>query len=220
MMNYSHLLFYLFLASQSFLFAQTDSVKKKFKPYGLIDAAPVAINKDDFKPQIILTMQAMDALTNIPVNVRIDYYTFGDSTINTENGKVVSVPVNVNKKTVIVSNATGYIWQTQIVDSLDTDTSYPLKVKGIKKGDIITKFFTPPNPQMNRWETNLYADLIGISEFLKLNPSVKIQLSISPKGKKIIESYFSGKIDKKRFLLKCNPKQTNPDTFIVKIIHC
>ncbi len=138
-MSNLRLLFLLLIVSQSVLFGQKDSVKKNFKPYGLIDAAPVAINKDDFKPSIILTINAVDAISNASINTKFDYYTVGDTVINTENGKVISLTINGNQKIAIVSNAKGYIWQTQTFETPFFDTSYVLKLTRINKGDIVTK---------------------------------------------------------------------------------
>lgn len=212
------LLFLFIIVSQSVLFGQKDSIKKSFKPYGLIDAAPVAINKNDFKPLIILTIQVVDAITNSPINARLDYYTVGDSVILTENGKVISLTINGNQKIGIVSNAKGYIWQTQIFDAPIYDTAYVLKLMGINKGDVITKQTFNANRQNINSGPYIHPDLIGLQEFLNLNQNVEIQISACPDGK-VLDS-FRKNVDKRRFRLKkCgNPKQTNLETITVKIL--
>lgn len=212
------LLVLFIIVSQSVLFGQKDSVKKSFKPYGLIDAAPVAINKNDFKPQIILTIQVVDAITNSPVNARLDYYTVGDNVIHTENGKVISLTINGNQKIGIVSNAKGYIWQTQIIDVPIYDTSYVLKLLRINKGDIITKQTFDPNTENINSRPYIHSDLLGLQEFLNLNQNVKIQVSACPEGK--VLDFLRKNVDKRRFRLKkCrNSKQTNLETITVKIL--
>lgn len=212
------LVFLFFIVSQSVLFGQKDSIKKSFKPYGLIDAAPVAVNKNDFKPQIILTIQVVDAITNSPVNAKLDYYSVGDNVILTENGKVISLTLNGNQKIGIVSNAKGYIWQTQIIDVPIYDTSYVLKLLKINKGDIITKQSFDTNTQNINSGSYIHTDLIGLQEFLNLNQNVKIQISACPDGK-VLDS-FRKNVDKRRFRLKkCrNPKQANLETITVKIL--
>ncbi len=212
------LLFLLFIVSQSVLFGQKDSVKKNFKPYGLIDAAPVAINKDDFKPSIILTVLAVDAITNSPINAKFDYYTVGDTVINTENGKVISLTINGNQKIAIVSNAKGYIWQTQTFETPFFDISYVLKLTRINKGDIVTKQTIDLNAQNIHSESYIDPDFIGLQEFLNLNQNVKIQISACPDGK--ILDFLMKNVDKKRFRLKkCkNSKLTNIETITVKIL--
>lgn len=212
------LMFLLFIVSQSVLFGQKDSVKKSFKPYGLIDAAPVAINKNDFKPQVILTIQVVDANTNSPVNAKLDYYTVGDTVISTENGKVISLPINGNQKIAIVSNAKGYIWQTQIFDTPIYDTSYVLKLLRINKGDIISKPTFDLNTQNIDSGYYIHPDLLGLQEFLNLNQNVKIQISACPEGK--VLDFFRKSVDKRRFRLKkCrNTKQTNFEIIYVKIL--
>ncbi|MDP1747555.1 MAG: hypothetical protein Q8L90_18415 [Bacteroidota bacterium] len=212
------LLVLFFIVSQSVLFGQKDSIKKSFKPYGLIDAAPVAINKNDFKPQIILKIQVVDAITNSPVNAKLDYYTVGDTIIHTENGKVISLTINGNQKIGIVSNAKGYIWQTQIIDAPVYDTSYVLKLLRINKGDIITKQTFDPNAQNINSGSYINSDLLGLQEFLNLNQNVKIQVSACPEGK--VLDFLRKNVDKRSFRLKkCrNPKQTNFETITVKIL--
>lgn len=212
------LLFLFIIVSQSVLFGQKDSIKKSFKPYGLIDAAPVAINKNDFKPQVILTIQVVDAITNSPINAKLDYYTLGDTVILTENGKVISLTINGNQKIGIVSNAKGYIWQTQIIDLPIYDTSYVLKLLRINKGDIIIKQTFDANRQNINSGPYIHPDLIGILEFLNLNQNVKIQISACPDGK--VLDYFTKNVDKTRFRLKkCRKqKQTNFETITVKIL--
>lgn len=212
------LLVLFFIVSQLVLFGQKDSIKKSFKPYGLIDAAPVAINKNDFKPQIILTIQVVDAITNSPVNAKLDYYTVGDFVILTENGKVISLTINGNQKIGIVSNAKGYIWQTQIFDAPIYDTAYVLKLMRINKGDVITKQTFDTNTQNINFGSYIHPDLIGLQEFLNLNQNVKIQISSCPDGK-VLDS-FTKNVDKTRFhLKKCRKqKQTNFETITVKIL--
>lgn len=212
------LLFLLFIVSQSVLFGQKDSIKKSFKPYGLIDAAPVAINKNDFKSQIILTIQVVDAITDSPVNAKLDYYTVGDSAISTEIGKVISLTINVNQKTGIVSNAKGYIWHTQIFDAPTNDTSYVLKLLKINKGDIITKQAFDLNLRNINSGSNIHPDLLGLQEFLNLNQNVKIQICACPEGK--VFDFLRKNVDKTRFRLKkCrNPKPTNFETITLKIL--
>lgn len=212
------LLVLFFIVSQSVLFGQKDSIKKSFKPYGLIDAAPVAINKNDFKPQIILTIQVVDAITNSPVNAKLDYYTVGDTVMLTENGKVISITINGNQKIGIVSNAKGYIWQTQIFDAPIYDTSYVLKLLRINKGDIITKQTFDPNAQNINSGSYINSDLLGLQEFLNLNQNVKIQISACPEAK--VLDFLRKNVDKRRFRLKkCrNLKQTNFETITVKIL--
>src|ERR1035437_5603966 len=102
-MNYLHSIFLCLIVSSSILLAQTDSTKKNFKPYSLIDAAPVAINKNDFKPQINLSIQSIDAITGLPIDAKINYYTFGDSIVIAKNGKAVSWAAQGNEKIIIVS---------------------------------------------------------------------------------------------------------------------
>lgn len=212
------LLVLFFIVSQSVLFGQKDSIKKSFKPYGLIDAAPVAINKNDFKPQIILTIQVVDAITNSPVNAKLDYYTVGDTVMLTENGKVISITINGNQKIGIVSNAKGYIWQTQIFDTPIYDTSYVLKLLRINKSDIITKQTFDPNAQNINSGSYINSDLLGLQEFLNLNQNVKIQISACPEAK--VLDFLRKNVDKRRFRLKkCrNLKQTNFETITVKIL--
>lgn len=212
------LLVLFFIVSQSVLFGQKDSIKKSFKPYGLIDAAPVAINKNDFKPQIILTIQVVDAITNSPVNAKLDYYTVGDTVMLTENGKVISITINGNQKIGIVSNAKGYIWQTQIFDTPIYDTSYVLKLLRINKGDIITKQTFDPNAQNINSGSYINSDLLGLQEFLNLNQNVKIQISACAEAK--VLDFLKKNVDKRRFRLKkCrNLKQTNFETITVKIL--
>lgn len=212
------LLFLFFIVSQSVLFGQKDSIKKRFKPYGLIDAAPVAVNKNDFKPQIILTIQVVDAITNSPVNARLDYYTVRDTARLTEIGKVISLTINSNQKIGIVSNAKGYIWQTQIFDAPRNDTSYVLKLLRINKGDIITKQIFDPNTQNINSGPYIHPDLLGLQEFLNLNQNVKIQVSACPEGK--VFDFLRKNVDKTRFRLKkCRkPKQANFETITVKIL--
>ncbi|MES2140684.1 MAG: hypothetical protein V4511_13330 [Bacteroidota bacterium] len=210
--------FLIFIASQSVLFGQKDSIKKNFKPYGLIDAAPMAINKDDFKPPIILTINAVDANTNSPVNTKLDYYTVGDMGISSENGKVISLTVNGNQKIAIVSNAKGYIWQTQIFNTPIYDTSYVLKLQRINKADIITKQTIDPDLQNIHSESYVNPDYLGLQEFLNLNKNVKIQISACPEGG--IHDFLMKNVDKRRFCLKkCkNSKQTNFETITLKIL--
>lgn len=207
-----------FIVSQSVLFGQKDSVKKSFKPYGLIDAAPVAINKADFKPSIILTINVVDAITNSPITAKFDYYTVGDTAINTENGKVISLVINGNQKIGIVSNAKGYMWQTHTFDTPIYDTSYVLKLLRINKGDIITKQTIDLNAQNIHSGSYIHPDLLGLQEFLNLNQNVKIQISACPDGEVI--GFLRKNVDKRRFRLKkCrNPKQTNFETITVKIL--
>jgi hypothetical protein len=212
------LLVLFIIVSQSVLFGQKDSIKKSFKPYGLIDAAPVAINKNDFKPQIILTIQVVDAITNSPVNAKLDYYTVGDTVISTENGKVISLTINGNQKIGVVSNAKGYIWQTQIVDVPIYDTSYVLKLLRINKGDIITKQTIDLISQNIHSEPYIQPDYIGLREFLNLNQNVKIHISACPEGK--VLDFLRLNADKRRFRFKkCrNQKQRNFETITVKIL--
>ncbi|MES2286958.1 MAG: hypothetical protein V4547_14805 [Bacteroidota bacterium] len=212
------LLLLLFIVSQSVVFGQKDSVKKKFKPYGLIDAAPVAINKEDFRPSIIITIQAVDAITNSPINAKFDYYTVGDTVISTENGKVISLAINGNQKMGIVSNAKGYIWHTQTFDTPIYDTSYVLKLLRINKGDIITRETVELSSQNTHPEPYIDPDYIGLREFLNLNQNVKIQVSDCPEGK--VSEFLLKSVDKRRFRIKkCkNPKQINFETITVKIL--
>ena len=212
------LLFLFNIVSQSVLFGQKDSIKKSFKPYGLIDAAPVAINKNDFKPPIILTIQDVDAITNSPINAKLDYYTVGDTVILTENGKAISLTINGNQKIGIVSNAKGYIWQTQIFDAPTYDTSYVLKLLRINKGDVITKQTFDTNTENINSGPYIHPDLIGLQEFLRLNQNVKIQVSACPEGK--VFDFLRKNVDKRRIRLKkCrNPKQANLETITIKIL--
>ena len=220
-MNYLRLLFLLLIVEQTVLFAQKDSIiKKGFKPYSLIDAAPVAISKDDFKPQINITIQAVDALTNLPLDVKFDYYTFGDSIISTQNGKIVSLAINRNEKIVIAMNATGYLWQTQIFDTPESDTSYILKFTRLKKGDSITKHTKDFNLPDYKYESNFQHYLFGLQEFLKLNSSVKIQIVAYPELKEKVYSLLIKNSVKKRVRFKScrNQKDTNFGTIIIKIL--
>ncbi|MCE9540776.1 MAG: hypothetical protein K8R85_16380 [Bacteroidetes bacterium] len=212
------ILFLILIVSQSVLFGQKDSTKKNFKPYGLIDAAPVAINKNDFKPPIILTIEPVDAITNAPVNAKLDYYTVGDGIIRSENGKVISLTINGNQKIIIVSNAQGYIWQTQIFNTPISDTSYVLKLLRINKGDNITKQTIDLNLQNIHSESYVNPEYLGLKEFLNLNKNVKIQVSACPEGE--IRGFLIKNIDKRRFCLKkCkNSKQTNFETITLKIL--
>ena len=217
------LLFLLLILEQPVLFAQTDSIiiKKSFKPYGLIDAAPVAISKDDFKPQITITIQAVDAITNLPLNVNFEYYTFGDSVISTQNGKVVSLAVNRYEKIVIASNVTGYLWQTQIFETPESDTSYVLKFIRFRKGDRITKHTTDFNLRDKKSESNFQHYLFGLQEFLKLNSGVKIQIIACPELREEVYSYLIKNSDKKRIRFKScrNQKHANFGTITIKILH-
>lgn len=217
-MTGQRLLLLFFIVFHSVLFGQKDSIKKTFKPYGLIDAAPVAINKNDFRPPVILTIQVVDAITNSPLNARLNYFTVGDTTIHTENGKVLSLTINGNQKIVIVSNAKGYIWQTQIFDTPISDTSYVLKLLRLNKGDIITKQTIDLNLQNVHSESYVNPDLLGLKEFLNLNKNIKIQISACPEGE--IQGFLMKNIDKRRFCLKkCkNSKQTNFETITLKIL--
>lgn len=218
-MNYLHFLF--LIIGQSVLFAQTDSTKKKFKPYGLIDAAPVAISKDDFKPQITMTIHSVDATTSLPLDALIDYYTFGDSSVTAINGKVVSFHTNGNEKIILVSNASGYFWQTRIFNTPISDTSYVLKFQKIRKGDEITLHNVDFNLQYNNFESFFYADLLGLKESLKLNPGLKIQIFGCPKGKEEVFFHLIKNNSKKRIRIKSfsSRKQTTFETITIKILN-
>lgn len=213
------LLVLLFFIPQSFLFAQKDSTQKSFKPYGLIDAAPVAINKNDFKPQIVLTINAVDAITDLPVNARFDYYLYGDTVVNTENGKVISLTLNGNEKIGIISNARGYIWQTQVFDTPISDTSYVLKFVRVNKGETITKQTSNLKPQ-NDLGVNFDPDLLGLQEFLNLNKNVKVQISVcSVEKKKAIDLLIKNKKKGRICFKKCrNQGQTNFEAIVMKIL--
>lgn len=217
------LLFLLLILEHPLLFAQTDSIiiKKSFKPYGLIDAAPVAINKDDFKPQITITIQPVDAITNLPLHVNFEYYTFGDSVISTKNGKLVSLAVNRNEKIVIAYNATGYLWQTQIFETPESDTSYVLKFIRFKKGDRITKHTTDFNLRDKKSESYFHPDLLGLQEFFKLNPGLKIQVVVCPAEMEEVYSQLIKNSNKKRIRFKScrSQKHANFGTFTIKILH-
>ena len=202
MMNYLHSIFLYLIVSSSVLLAQTDSIKKSFKPYSLVDAAPVAINKNDFKPQINLSIQSVDAITGLPIDAKINYYTFGDSTVIAKNGKTISFATLGNEKIIIVSNASGYIWQTKIFKTPLADTSYVLKFKRIRKGDEITLHNIDFNFKNNKFESLFYADLLGIQEFLKLNSSVKIEIYCCPKDKEEVFFHLIKNSNKKRFHFK------------------
>lgn len=220
MMNYLHSIFLCLIVSQSVLLAQTDSIKKSFKPYSLIDAAPVAINKNDFKPRINFSIQSVDAITNLPIDAKINYYTFGDSTVTAKKGKAVSLAAQGNEKIIIVSNASGYIWQTQIFKTPLTDTSYILKFKKIVKGDEITLHNIGFNFKNNKFESLFYADLLDIQEFMKLNSSVKIEIYCCPKDKEEIFFHLIKNSDKKRFHFKnCrNEEGTDFKNITIKIL--
>lgn len=219
-MNYFLFLFLLLTIGQSALFAQPDSIKKSFKPYGLIDAAPVAIDKADFRPDISIFIKAIDAISGLPVEAHIVYYTPGDSILSMAIGKAVSVIAKNNETIVIVSNAAGYIWQTQLFNAPDTDTSYILKFTRIKKGDIITKHPTEPDSYDNKFESHFHSQLVGLQGFLKINPNVNIQMYICQKRKEEVSSFLTKNNYKKRFRLKnCrNPNLANFDTITIKIL--
>jgi len=203
-----------------FLFSQTDTIKKSFKPYGLIDAAPVAISKEDFKPQIDVTIRAEDAISNLPLEARFNYYTSEDTAIKTGNGNLVSLIINPNEKITIVSNAKGYIGQSLFFDVHDSDTAFVLKFSRLKKGDIVTIHICNFSLHDNKIEPCFYADLLELKEFLKLNPSVKIEIIACPKTKKIIHSYLIKSFDKQRFHVKScgNQKGKNYETITIKIL--
>lgn len=213
------LLVLLFIISQSVLFAQKDSTKKSFKPYGLIDAAPVAIDKSDFKPQIVLTINAVDAITDLPVNARFDYYSYEDTVINTENGKVISLVISGNEKIGIVSNARGYIWQTQIFDTPLSDTSYVLKFETINKGQTIIKQTGNLTPK-NDLGTYFDLDILGLQEFLNLNKNVKVQISVCSEEKKKAIDFLVKNVKKRHICLKkCRSQgQTNFEAIVMKIL--
>ena len=219
-MNYLHSIFLCLIVSSSVLLAQTDSTKKSFKPYSLIDAAPVAINKNDFKPQINFSIQSVDAITNLPIDAKINYYTFGDSTVTAKNGKTIFLAAQGNEKIIIVSNASGYIWQTQIFKTPLADTSYVLKFKKIIKGDEITIHNIDFSFKNNKFESFFYSDLMGIQEFLKLNSSVKIEIYCCPKDKEEVFFHLIKNSDKKRFHFKnCrNEERTDFKKITIKII--
>ncbi len=210
-MNYLRLLFLFLIATQSVLSAQSDSTKKSFKPYGLIDAAPVAINKNDFKPQINITIQSIEVTTNKPVDAKIAYFTFSDSIKLEKKGKEVSIATIGNEKITIISNAHGYMWQTQEFNTPVFDTSYVLKFSKIKKGDKITLHYEPL----------FYKNLLIFQEFLKINPGVKIQISCDPDSAEKVFLNQVQNIDKKRIRINSlqNKKQKYSGTFIIKILH-
>lgn len=219
-MNHLRFLFLLLIVGQTVLFAQKDSIKKSFKPYGLIDAAPVAINKEDFNPQTFLTIHAVDAISNLPVIAKFDYYNSGDNVVNTENGEVVSLTLNRHEKTSIIANAPGYVWQTQIFDNLESDSSYVLKFSRIKKGEIIKIPCIDFTTQDNKLNSNIHASLFGISEFLKLNSNVEIKLCACSKWKEEIHSFLIKNCDNKRLRFKScrNQKQTDSGSITIKIL--
>ena len=208
-MTYLRILFLLLIVNQSFLFAQFDSIKKSFKPYGLIDAAPVAIDKNDFKPQISISIQSVDLITNVPIDAKIDYFTASDSILTEKSGKVVSIQTTGNEKIVLILNATGYMFHSQPLNTPLSDTSYVFKFSKIKKGDKI----------MLHAESQFHSDLLALQEFLKLNSGVKIQIFCYPCGaEKVFIKQLQG-VDKKRIRINCSQKQKSGGTFIVKILH-
>lgn len=220
MMNNLYSIFLCLTVPSFVLLAQTDSIKKSFKPYSLIDAAPVAINKDDFKPQINLSIQSVDAVIGLPLDAKINYYTFGDSIVTAKNGKAISLAALDNEKIIIVSNASGYIWQTQIFKTPLADSSYVLKFKRIRKGDEITIHKIDFTLKNNKFESLFYADLLGIQEFLKLNSSVKIEIYCCPKDKEEVFFHLIKNSDKKRFHFKnCrNEETTDLKKITIKIL--
>lgn len=219
-MNFIHVLFLLLIVGQSVLFAQQDTIKKGFKPYGLIDAAPVAVSDADFKPPINITIQLVDALTNIPVNVTMDYYAFGEGIMSMKNGSIISLISNRNEKLIIILNAPGYLWQTQIFYTPEADTSLVLKLTRLKKGEMITMRAVDFNIKEPLVESPVYFDLLGLSGFLKINPAVKIQVVVCSKWKDDLYSFLIKNTDKKRFRFKnCrNPEQGSFETVSVKIL--
>ena len=219
-MNYLNSLFLYLIIGQSVLFAQTDSTKKSFKPYGLIDAAPIAISKDDFKPPINLAIQTVDEITKLPVDAKINTYVFGDSVISTKNGKAVSFAANGNEKIVVISNAQGYIWNAKIFKTTLTDMSCILELKRIRKGDEIVIKNVDLSSKNNISESAFYADLYGLQEFLKLNLGIKIQISGCPKEREEVFFQMIKDSNRKRFSFKNGrkPKQVNNATITIKII--
>ena len=217
LMNFLHLLFLYSLVCQSVLFAQTDTIKKKFKPYGLIDAAPVAINKGDFKPQISLTINSVATTTNLSLEASLAFYTFSDSSVIAKKGKVVSFPTKGNEKIAIFSNAIGYMSLIQIFDTPLSDTSYILKFKKIKKGERIKLFDISLSNTKSDSPLNFY--LSGLREFIKLNPTVNIEIYGFPKEK---EKVFFDQIknnDSKRIHFKNSLDQRQTKTITIKILH-
>ena len=219
-MDFLHLLFLFLIVGQPVLFAQKDTIKKGFKPYGLIDAAPVAVSDADFKPQINIAIQPVDALTNIPVNVTMDYYVFGDGIMRTEKVSIISLTSNRNEKLIIILNAPGYLWQTQIFNTPESDTSLVLKLTRLKKGEIITMRAVDFNIKEPLVESPVYFDLLGLSGFLKINSSIKIQVVACSKWKNDLYSFLIKNTDKKRFRFKnCrNPEPGSFETLSVKIL--
>ncbi len=219
-MCYLRLIFLVFLFIQSVLFAQADSTKKKFKPSGLIDAAPVAIDKADFSPTINITIQAVDATSKQPLEARIAYYISGDSLVTIKNGKEVSISAKSGQEIVIVSNVARYIWQTQIINTSQSDTAYTLRFKKIKRDEEIIIHSVNLNSQNDVAESLLYGHILGIMEFLKLNSTVKICLYACPgDGKENVFSNLFENCDKKRFHVKncLNRTQKIMEIFTVKI---
>ena len=213
------LLVLLFIFSQSVLFAQKDSTKKSFKPSGLIDAAPVAINKSDFKPQIVLRINAVDAITNLPVNARFDYYIEGDTVANTESGKVISLTIKGNEKIGIVANADGYLWKVQVFEAPLSDTSYVLKFERFKKGETITKQ-TSNLKLVGNFGAYGDIDILGLQVFLNLNKNAKVQISVCSEEKKKAIDFLMKKLEKGRICLKkCRYQgQTNLESITMKIM--
>ncbi len=220
-MNHLRFLLLFLIVGQSFLFAQKDTIRKSFKPYGLIDAAPIAVNIGDFKPDVNVTIQTYDSISNLPAASQFCYYTFGDTVLNKTEGKEVSLTAKRNGKIIIVSNVPGYIWHAQMLDIHEADTSFVLKFIKFRKGDIITKQFIDINSTDNKFESFFYPDLIGLHEFLKLNPGVKIQMTVCSKLEEKIFADLLKKCGKNQFHLKRCSKQmkANFGTITIKILH-
>lgn len=218
-MKHLQLLFFIFIVSHSQLFSQTDSVKS-FKPYGLIDAAPFAINKNDFKPNVTITIHAVDAVTNLPLNTLFEYYIFDDSVVKVANGSVTSITAERNERIVIISNLKGFIWQSHIINIADSDTSYVLKIKKLKNKDEITKNYTDFNISDNQLKPYFYPELLGLNQFLKLNTSIKVEITGYPKEREKAFTQLLNNEVKKRLLFKTQKKQKKikTNTITIKIL--
>ncbi len=198
-MNHLRFLLTLLILGQSILSAQTDSAPKRHTPSGLIDAAPFAIKKEDFKPQINLTVQTVDSITNSPVDSRFDYYVSSDTLVKVnEGGTSLSFNVNRNKNIIVLVNSPGYMIQSVLIsrNAESEDTVCIVKMKKCNKGDALKLFYYEKQGSLKYESLNRTA----LEFFLKLNPKIKINLSSNSKEKgEKTAAYLRNKSYKNRF---------------------